>query len=71
MQVKKVTRSAPIGSKKYRSRYQQLQQFGASTLESPQDVGGDIRVAMVKDPWGNPFGIIVNPHFGTPIQKEV
>ena len=36
---------------------------GAS-LESPvQDVGGDIRVATVADPFGNLVGLIENPHF--------
>jgi hypothetical protein len=28
-----------------------------------QDVGGGIRVATVKDPFGNVLGIIENPHF--------
>jgi hypothetical protein len=26
-------------------------------------VGGDIKVASVRDPFGNLFGIIENPHF--------
>jgi lactoylglutathione lyase len=43
--------------------YQQLLHHGATALEEPADVGGDIVVASVKDPWGNPFGIIYNPHF--------
>ncbi|MBV9215713.1 MAG: VOC family protein [Acidobacteria bacterium] len=29
------------------------------------DVGQGIKVATVKDPCGNVFGIIENPHFGT------
>jgi predicted enzyme related to lactoylglutathione lyase len=36
---------------------------GATAFESPQDVGGDIIVAKVKDPWGNIIGLIYNPHF--------
>jgi hypothetical protein len=28
-----------------------------------QDVGGDIRVATVADPFGNLIGLIYNPHF--------
>lgn len=28
------------------------------------DVGGDIRVGTVIDPWGNVIGLIYNPHFG-------
>jgi predicted enzyme related to lactoylglutathione lyase len=39
---------------------------GAS-LETPiQDVGGDIRVATVADPFGNLVGLIENPHFRLP-----
>ncbi|MBL8511126.1 MAG: VOC family protein [Betaproteobacteria bacterium] len=40
-----------------------LNQLGATTLHPIQDVGGDIRVASVKDPFGNTIGIIENPHF--------
>lgn len=36
---------------------------GASPHEEPTEVGGGIIVAAVKDPWGNVFGIIYNPHF--------
>lgn len=36
---------------------------GASPHEEPTEVGGGIVVAAVKDPWGNVFGIIYNPHF--------
>jgi predicted enzyme related to lactoylglutathione lyase len=43
--------------------YQMLLDNGATVHESPADVGGDIIVATVKDPWGNLFGIIYNPHF--------
>lgn len=39
---------------------------GATPLEEPTDVGSDIVVAAVKDPWGNAFGIIYNPHFALP-----
>lgn len=35
-----------------------------ATLKAPiQDVGGDIRVATVADPFGNLVGLIQNPHF--------
>jgi predicted enzyme related to lactoylglutathione lyase len=37
--------------------------LGAASASAPQDVGGGIRVAAVKDPFGNVFGIIENPHF--------
>ena len=43
--------------------YKALLAAGATAHEEPTDVGGDIVVAAVKDPWGNLFGIIYNPHF--------
>ncbi|HAF16511.1 MAG TPA: glyoxalase/bleomycin resistance/extradiol dioxygenase family protein [Blastocatellia bacterium] len=36
---------------------------GATLHEDVQDVGGDIKVATIKDPFGNVFGVIENPHF--------
>jgi predicted enzyme related to lactoylglutathione lyase len=43
--------------------YERLLSQGAAAHESPVDVGGEIIVATIKDPWGNIFGIIYNPHF--------
>ena len=40
-----------------------LLEHGATLHEDVQDVGGDIKVATVKDPFGNIFGVIQNPHF--------
>ena len=37
--------------------------LGASEYEAPEDVGGGVVVASVKDPWGNLIGIIHNPAF--------
>jgi predicted enzyme related to lactoylglutathione lyase len=37
--------------------------LGAAVHEPVKDVGGGIKVASVKDPFGNVFGIIQNPHF--------
>ncbi|MGH2608960.1 MAG: VOC family protein [Tepidiformaceae bacterium] len=35
-----------------------------ATLKAPvHDVGGDIRVATIADPFGNLVGLIENPHF--------
>jgi predicted enzyme related to lactoylglutathione lyase len=35
-----------------------------ATLVSPiKEVGGDIKVATLHDPFGNQFGLIQNPHF--------
>ena len=36
---------------------------GAQPHKAVQDVGGGIRVASVKDPFGATVGIIENPHF--------
>ena len=36
---------------------------GATLIAPLQDVGGDIRVATVADPFGNLLGLIENPHF--------
>ena len=38
---------------------------GARVLEPPHEVGGGITVAMYADPFGNPIGLIENPHFDT------
>jgi predicted enzyme related to lactoylglutathione lyase len=43
---------------------QRLLELGATRHEDVQDVGGGIKVATVKDPFGNVFGIIENPQFG-------
>ncbi len=37
--------------------------LGAAVHEPVTDVGGDIKVATVVDPFGNLFGLIQNPHF--------
>src|SRR6266542_5210996 len=37
--------------------------LGATDRLGVQDVGGDIRMASVIDPFGNVFGLIENPHF--------
>ena len=43
--------------------YDALLAHGAKTHHPPTDVGGDIRVASVTDPFGNVIGLIDNPHF--------
>ena len=45
------------------SEMARLLELGATLLDPVTDVGGGIRVAAVKDPSGNRFGIIENPHF--------
>ena len=43
--------------------YNQLITEGATPHAEPTEVGGGIWVAQVKDPSGNVFGLIKNPHF--------
>jgi predicted enzyme related to lactoylglutathione lyase len=40
-----------------------LTALGAAVHEPVKDVGGGIKVASVRDPFGNLFSIIENPHF--------
>lgn len=37
--------------------------LGGSVHSELTDVGGGIRVASLRDPFGNQFGLIDNPHF--------
>ena len=43
--------------------YQHLLNLGATTHEEPNNVGDNIMVASLYDPWNNIIGIIYNPHF--------
>lgn len=43
--------------------YQTFLENGALAHEEPQNVGGEIMVASIKDPWENVIGIIFNPEF--------
>jgi predicted enzyme related to lactoylglutathione lyase len=43
--------------------YARLLVLGGTALEAVNEVGGGIKVAAVRDPFGNRFGIIENPHF--------
>ena len=46
-----------------RATWDALLDAGAQWVEEPQDVGGGIVTAVVRDPAGNRLGIIENPHF--------
>jgi predicted enzyme related to lactoylglutathione lyase len=43
--------------------FQKLMSHGATEHQAPMDVGSNVKVATVKDPWENIIGIIFNPHF--------
>ena len=51
------------GVKDVEASYNKLISLGASPNNAPQNVGEDIIVATVKDPWNNIIGLIDNPHF--------
>ena len=44
--------------------YAHLLAHGAEPRDPVKDVGHDIKVAKVADPFGNVIGLIQNPHFG-------
>lgn len=46
--------------------YNRFLSLGAGVHQAPQNVGGEIVVAEVKDPWGNIIGLIYNPEFKLP-----
>lgn len=48
------------------SEYNRMLSLGATQHESPTNVGGEIVVGSVKDPWGNIIGLIYNPEFKLP-----
>ena len=43
--------------------YGNLLDHGATPRDAVKEVGGDIKVATVADPFGNVIGLIQNPHF--------
>jgi predicted enzyme related to lactoylglutathione lyase len=43
--------------------YTHFLEVGATNHEAPYNVGGELMVATVKDPWGNCIGLIYNPAF--------
>ena len=67
---KKITRSDNIlsywGVTDIQMEYKRLLSLGATEHQKPNNVGGEIVVATVKDPWGNVVGIIYNPEFKLP-----
>jgi len=49
-----------------KSSYQRLLDLGGKFHEAPINVGGEIEMASVLDPWNNVIGIIYNPEFKLP-----
>lgn len=48
------------------NEYERFLSLGATEHEKPQNVGGEIIVASLKDPWDNIIGLIYNPEFKLP-----
>lgn len=46
--------------------YDRFLSMGATDHEKPHNVGGELVVGAVKDPWGNVIGLIYNPDFKLP-----
>lgn len=51
------------GVEEIRSAFENLLELGATEHEAPVNVGGEIVVASVFDPWKNVIGLIYNPEF--------
>lgn len=49
------------------TEYNRFLSLGATAHEAPQNVGGEIMVASVRDPWNNIIGLIYNPEFKLPV----
>lgn len=58
------------GVDKIEEAYESFIAKGAVPHEVPTNVGGEIVVASVRDPWGNIIGLIYNPGFKLPGQGE-
>lgn len=51
------------GTEDIQSDFEHFLKIGATIHEAPQNVGGEIVVAAIKDPWDNVIGLIYNPEF--------
>ena len=51
------------GVENIQESFQHFINVGAKEYKAPYNVGGDLMVAEVKDPWNNLIGLIYNPHF--------
>lgn len=51
------------GTEHIQETFDRFIQLGATPIEAPTNVGGEIMVSTVVDPWGNRIGLIYNPEF--------
>ncbi len=54
------------GVENIQEAYDRLINIGATAHEKPMNVGGELMVCSVKDPWQNIIGLIYNPYFKLP-----
>lgn len=54
------------GVRDIQKEYTRLLDMGARPLEPPTNVGDELMVAAVLDPWDNAVGLIYNPYFKLP-----
>jgi len=54
------------GVKDIEAEFSRFISLGATAFEEPENVGGDLMTATLKDPWGNLIGLIYNPYFKLP-----
>lgn len=52
------------GVEDIQKEFKRLLELGATIHEAPNNVGGEMMVATLKDPWDNIIGLIYNPYFG-------
>lgn len=58
------------GVEDIQKNYDRFISLGAVSHEEPKNVGGELMVASVKDPWGNVVGLIYNPYFNLENEKD-
>jgi predicted enzyme related to lactoylglutathione lyase len=51
------------GVEDIQASYSHFISCGAKEHQAPNNVGGELMVASVLDPWNNVIGLICNPHF--------
>jgi predicted enzyme related to lactoylglutathione lyase len=51
------------GVENIQEEYDRIIALGATPNEKPNNVGGEIMTATLKDPFGNIIGLIYNPYF--------
>ena len=51
------------GVENIKEAYEHFISLGATMDQEPTNVGGELMIASIRDPWGNIIGLIYNPDF--------